>query len=57
MDMWYPINLNGKEEKENMKTVKLSVLGCFSKLREVKNINYLKRTDSRYHYIEKLFTV
>lgn len=37
-----------------MKKVKLSVLGCYSRLKEVKNINYLKKTNSRYHLVADL---
>ena len=37
-----------------MKTVKLSVLGCFSKLREVKGIDYRTKTNGRYHFAKEL---
>lgn len=40
--------------KEKMKNVKLSVIGCFARLREVKNIDYSVKTDSRYHHVDDL---
>lgn len=37
-----------------MKNAKLSVIGCFARLKDVKGINYAMKTNSRKHYVPDL---
>lgn len=37
-----------------MKTLKLSVIGCYARLKDAKRVNYLKKSNTRYHFISEL---